>query len=170
MAFQARYSRTRPIASAAGTPFVSLNRVMVDTISRVEAWLSVAAHQATLRAHGTLPVEDDAAQRAIDERREASRVLNAPPIVPLDIVLARRAREFASLSTNAGIVDRWTAQLLNPAPQPCNCRCGPGPLSMNGSTAPAPLPALETRVTHQLLTSYRTISKTNTGRLIDTVV
>ncbi|HLO41378.1 MAG TPA: hypothetical protein VK176_10175 [Phycisphaerales bacterium] len=88
-------------------------------------------------------------------------------MVPLDLVLARRAREFASLTADAGIVDRWTAQLLNPPAQSCQCRCNSRP---GIPDAPAPLPTLETQVSHQLLTTYRTITKTNTGRLIDMVV
>lgn len=137
---------------------------MIDTISRVEAWLAVASHRAINRAEGQDLANQDAVQEVVDERRRAAEDRHVLVNLPLDIVLAKQAREYAALTASAAIVDRWSAQLLNPPEHVCRCRHDlPQPPASK-------LQQLETRVVNQLLNTYRTITRTNTGRLIDVVV
>ena len=138
--------------------------VMIDTISRVEAWLAVASHRAASRSQSPEVQNDTAVEEVVNERRQAAESQNVLVNLPLEIVLARQAREYASLTANAAIVDRWSTQLLNPPVQHCSCRHGAG-----GSGVPE-IQTLDTRVVTEMLNSYRTITRTDTGRLIDVVV
>ncbi len=141
---------------------------MIDTISRIEAWAAVAASRLTSRAAGADPSGTDEVQRVVDQRRQEAKASGVPAVLPLELLLAQRPRQYANLSGDAAIVDLWTAQLLSPPAQPCRCEH-----SFGGGHKAGPaekLQQIETRVVTQLLNTYRTITRTNTGRLIDVVV
>jgi hypothetical protein len=151
---------------------------MGGTISRIESLLAIAALRQPTRASGVdgrdTPA-DLALQKAIDERRRSSEIAAQFAPLPLELVLANRSREYARLTTEAGIVDRWTAGLLTP----CNCPPPSGFARVNnastfGLAGNASQPrALEPRVVQQLLsgslTTTRNSPKPVTGRLIDVV-
>lgn len=153
-----------------GTP-LETSPEMPDTISRVEAWLSVFAGRWADRSDPSRQLDDEAARHTDRAEQQRAHELAAPAYIPLDVVLAKRARQFAALSSQASLVDLWTAQLrARPYLSADHCCCEGSKIPAVAGASVESLRRLEHDVTTRMIDTYRLISRTNNGRLIDVVV
>ncbi len=146
---------------ARGTSIDSLP-VMIDTISRVEAWLDAAARRLAARESGQQAKEPRTVKEVVESMNAAAKSGSAPAMT-LESALVGHPHLLARLSTDAGIIDRWTAQLMNPgAYSPVMFQQAGDPSARLAASQEA-----QFRLTEQLLNVYRFANRPRNGIIVD---
>lgn len=140
---------------------------MAGIISRVESILDLASYRLALREAAKTPGDADrqaAIQRVIDDRRQSPPKGGTSSNLKLDLVLASRPKQYTRLMGDAAIVDQWSARMVAP------CTCAPASHQTASELTRLGAAQQEIQILQRLVNTYRTITRTNTGSIIDIVV